>query len=391
VTGDWCLGVFLDLSKAFDTINHSILLQKLSCYGVRGLALSWFESYLSSRNQFTNIKNTHSEQMSISCGVPQGSILGPLLFLIYVNDINNIVSTGHPILFADDTNILFMDNSLTRLKETVNNEMSSISKWFNVNKLSINTAKTKYILFHQKHRNINLENHHICINGTRIEHVPNMKFLGVIIDQNLSWKNHVDHICRKIGKALGVLHRIRHQVPETVMFHLYNSLIMSHISYAISVYGSCDNSNLKRILTLQKKAIRCVSNSPYNSHCNPLFVKYKMPKIHDMHTISCLKLDYLFKCNILPSYHTNQLITHTHMTMSTRRPHDLYIPIARSKVSKQCLKYKIGSKWNSLPLEIKDYDRSVHAFLKKLKSHFVSQYDVSCTKPDCYICSNNLI
>ena len=385
-SGDWCLGVFLDLSKAFDTINHSILLEKLSSYGVRGLALSWFESYLSSRKQFTSISVTHSEQMFISCGVPQGSILGPLLFLVYVNDINNAIKTGHPILFADDTNLLFMDKNLNRVKVSVNKEMVHISQWFIVNKLSINVAKTKFIIFHRKRQNFNNENLSISINNTKLEKVQTMKFLGIIIDENLSWKCHIDHICKKIGKALGVLHRIRHLVPEHIMLKLYNTLIMSHMNYAISVYGSSDNCNLKRVLTMQKKAIRCLSNSPYNGHCNPLFVKYKLLNIYDMHAISCVKLAFLSKRGALPDYHLQELAFSNQMTIATRQIHDFYIPTIRSKYAKQCLKNKVGYKWNLLPINLKKYNRSSHAFIRKVKAHYLTQYNVLCTKAKCHQC-----
>jgi len=291
-----------------------------------------------------------------------------------------------PILFADDTNILFTNKDLSRLKDTVNREMISISQWFNVNKLSINVAKTKYIVFHQKGRSVDCENLHISINDNRIENVCSMKFLGVIIDQNLSWKNHVDHICKKIGKALGVLHRIRHQVPGYIMLQLYNTLIMSHINYAISAYGCTDKCNLKRILILQKKAIRCITNSPYNSHCNPLFVKCKLLNVHDMYAMSCLKLAYLFKCNGLPAYHMSTLMHPNQITLTTRQTHDFFIPMVKMKVSKQCLKYKVGSIWNSLPLVMKKYGKSVYAFLRKLKAHFLTQYDVVCNIPNCYSC-----
>jgi retron-type reverse transcriptase len=145
--GKFTIGVFLDLSKAFDTINHKILIKKLEHYGIRGIVNSWFENYLSNRKQIVKFEGTQSEEMKIKSGVPQGSILGPLLFLLYINDIQHCNQLVSIILFADDTSILCSDTSLKKLNETMQIEMDKITNWLNVNNLSVNTAKTKLILF----------------------------------------------------------------------------------------------------------------------------------------------------------------------------------------------------------------------------------------------------
>ena len=251
-SGSWCVGLFLDLSKAFDTINHKILLNKLEKYGIVGHALNWFKDYLSNRQQYTSFNNSESSVMSISCGVPQGSILGPLLFLIYVNDIKSVIKFGTPVLFADDTNILYFDKILSDISNKINKELIEVSAWFIANKLSVNTDKTKFMLFHPKRRHPPLHIN-ITIEDKQIEEVASIKFLGVKLQENLSWKCHIDTIANKIVKVVGILNRLKHQLPEVTLLLIYTTLIQSHISYAISVWGGSPQCDIKRIHILQKK------------------------------------------------------------------------------------------------------------------------------------------
>ena len=187
------LGVFIDLSKAFDTVNHKILLKKLTYFGIKGVYLDWFNSYLRNRKQFIFYNDKNSSMLDITCGVPQGSILGPLLFLLYINDLQKASSIVKPIMFADDTNIFFSDKHITSLFSTMNNELKNIQKWFNSNKLSLNASKTKYIFFHsQAHSgDIPLKLPKLEINTTTIVRESVIKFLGVLLDENLSWKTHI--------------------------------------------------------------------------------------------------------------------------------------------------------------------------------------------------------
>jgi len=384
--GSWCLGVFLDLSKAFDTINHNILLSKLESYGIRGLALSWFKSYLTNRKQYTFVKNANSDTRLISCGVPQGSILGPLLFLVYVNDIRNVVENGCPILFADDTNILYTHNNLTALCHIANLELERISQWFTLNKLSVNTSKTKVIVFHRRHMQYQPTDIQISLNNTTLEKVSSLKFLGVYIHENLSWKMHVDHICKKISKSLGMLYRLKHQLPEYILLQLYNSLVLSHVNYCISVWGNVSEADKKRIFVLQKKALRCISNSPYNCHTNPLFVKYNLMKFNDIYRVSCCKLYFHFKKGTLPIFHASKFNIQSQRNINTRQSHDISSPLIRYEVGKNCLVPKVAEAWNSLPLQLKTCMKSLNTFKKIIKSHYINTYNIPCNIPNCRPC-----
>ena len=189
------LGVFIDLSKAFDTVDHYILITKLKQYGIQG-NIRWFESYLSNRKQYIAYNNKSTSFKDITCGVPQGSILGPLLFLIYVNDLPNVSNMLDPIMFADDTNLFFSSSNIKTLFATVNHELEKISLWFIANRLSLNVEKTKYTLFHKKsvRDNIPLKLPDLKIANNSIERTTSIKFLGVMIDENITWEDHIHKI-----------------------------------------------------------------------------------------------------------------------------------------------------------------------------------------------------
>ena len=192
----YSLGIFLDLSKAFDTLNHDILLDKLYAYGIRGLSNSWIKNYLSGRKQYVSYNNTNSAFNDIVCGVPQGSILRPLLFLLYINDLPLSSPSSHFIIFADDTNILFSHEDPVQLEKLINTELKEISNWFKLNKLSLNIDKTNFMIFKNKYNNKPTPDFKIEIDNKHIEQVDTTKFLGILIDNNLTWKAHTSHITK---------------------------------------------------------------------------------------------------------------------------------------------------------------------------------------------------
>ena len=182
-----CAIVSIDLRKAFDTLDHDMLINKLYIYGIRGIALKLIKSYLSDRLQFVRYNNTDSYYNYIKCGVPQGSVLGPLLFILYINDLPNISDTFKSVLFADDTTLIFSNTSILELKNNIQFNINKLYDWLNVNKLSLNISKTNVLLFNirNKNRNINMD---LNINNIKVKQVSEIQFLGVIIDCKLNWK-----------------------------------------------------------------------------------------------------------------------------------------------------------------------------------------------------------
>ena len=264
-------GVFIDLEKAFDTINHQILLKKLQHYGIRGMTLQWFTSYLSDRKQRVKLDSKKSTFLNITCGVPQGSILGPLLFLLYINDMKDAVKYSILHHFADDTNLLCSNPCEKKLRKNVNQDLKSIFVWLCANRLSLNVEKTEFILFRPPRKNT-IGRFTLQLNQKTLFESTKVKYLGMILDKTLSWKHHIVELRKKLSRAIGILYKMKkNYCPSKILVSLCYSLFHSHMNYGLCMYGLANDEYTSRIFLLQKRAIRIISNSLYNAHTDPLF------------------------------------------------------------------------------------------------------------------------
>ena len=250
--GKYVVGVFLDLKKAFDTVDHTILLRKLEQYGIRGKTLRWFESYLSNRTQYVEYNNSKSDTEIITYGVPQGSILGPLLFIIYMNYFSRSSDLLFSILFADDTSVFIEGTNLTNISQILNTELENVNIWLKANKLTVNIKKTHYMMFHRTRIKLNT-NFKILINNNIIDHTNNTKFLGVIIDNKMNWSAHIHYIKNKISKSIGILFKIRNFLDNYTLRSVYFTFIYPYLIYCVEVWGNTHDCHLDPLIKIQEK------------------------------------------------------------------------------------------------------------------------------------------
>lgn len=378
--GNFACGVFVDLQKAFDTVDHEILLYKLSYYGIRGLPNAWFRSYLTGRSQYVFLNGHKSTIKPILHGVPQGSVLGPLLFLLYINDIYNTISFSTVSLFADDTNLFQTHHNLKFLSEKINIDLCNLNIWLNANKISLNANKTQYLLFKHKRKYLDF-NFSLEINGMAIAPSSFIKYLGLYLDEDLKFRYHIDNMSSKLRKANGALCKVRHFVPSTVLKNIYYALFESIMTYALVVWGQNPNSNCKRISILQKCAVRIMSFASPRTHSNPLFKQLGVIKLSDQIQCNNIILIHQILNNKIPQ----QLITTFALVFnnpfySTRVsqsldfcvPHYNTFSFGKFSVKHQCLE-----SWHSFKLKFPDINLakiSLHRLSSLVRRSFLDSY-----------------
>ena len=365
ITDNWYLNIddglmnailFIDLKKAFDTIDHEILLSKLELYGFKGASLNLFRDYLSDRTQVTVVNNVKSETSRICCGVPQGSILGPLLFLLYINDLPNCNLLSDVRMYANDTNLTFASSDPEELFSSLTHNLSNLKQWLDSNRLSLNVLKTKCLFTGTRYKiSLHPSEPYICLDGHLIERVNSYKCLGVQVDETLSWEAHISDVVSKVAKVLAVLRRLRPICPQSTLVTIYKSLILPNLDYCSAVWGCIGNGLSQKLEKLQNRAARIVTGSGWDVRSAQILRALNWESFADRRARQLKSLMFKTANNLVPEYLSDKFTSvntvHRHNLRGAQ--HNLFIPRPNTEALKKSFCYRGAVTWNSLSVEAK--------------------------------------
>jgi hypothetical protein len=375
---NFACGVFVDLQKAFDTVDHKLLLSKLSHYGIKGSANKWLGSYLTNRSQSVTLNESISEKLKITCGVPQGSILGPLLFTIYINDMHKAFNKALVHHFADDTNLLFTNSDPKKLQNIANKELKYLVEWLRANRLSLNVDKTEFLIFRPPCKPLNFRIT-LTLDQKRIFESTKIKYLGLILDSRLSWKFHIAELTKKLSRTIGILYKIRAYSPKPIMRSLYFAIFHSHLTFGLPVWGFANQGLLDKLSLLQKKALRIITFADYHAHTKPIMKETNILSLEDQRHLQTSSLMWDLDHDTLPptisSYFRKCNTVHQHNTR-----HAAIGKYAIKKTNTIKYGYKSFQVQGSLTINnLKDLDIynnavSKKSFLNNLKKSLINNY-----------------
>ena len=351
--------VFLDIKKAFDTVDHQILSNKLMFYGIHDEELTFFQSYLYDRAQHCQVKGISSSIKSIFCGVPQGSILGPLLFIIYMNDLPAAVPDISITMYAGDTEIGRSFTSVTEIKQHLMPAFCKVYEWLKCNNLSLNTVKTEFMVFGTNNRLNQLDKspvttpYTLCFYNFEIKRVKHTKYLGLIVDDTLTWEKHIEYISTKINHNIGILKRTQNFLPKSSLITLYKTLIEPYFRYCNIVWGQCNETLKDKLQSLQNKAVRTTAGQSYEyTNHDRLLKEIGWLSVRNLINLGMGVFMYKTQNGMAPE-EFNQLFVpvgniHGCLTRSAQNG-NLQLPKIKLKCAQGSISYSDAKLWNSIP------------------------------------------
>lgn len=354
--------VFIDFQRAFETIDRDKLLRKLMAYGIVDKEIEWFRSYLSDRKQRVKFQNTMSEEVSVNLGVPQGSILGALLFILYINNISAIFKYCKIKLFADDTLLYVDETNVDVAINKINEDLSVLFQWLCVNKLKLNVVKTKYMILSNREQ---LSDMKVIIDGANIVRVSEIVYLGIVIDDKLKFNNNMDYVCKKLGKKINFFSRISRKLDLESRITVYNTIVSPHFKYCSTIMFLSNETGLKRLQVFQNKAMRIILKCNRQSKEKEMLNSLKWLGVKDSICVDVLKFMFKIKNNLLPKYLDECFISNESNYYRTRSFGDFKIPRVKRSSTQNSLIYNGAKLFNELPNEIKN-EKNFNVFKRKL-------------------------
>ena len=373
--GRYTANIFIDLKKAFDTVDHDILLAKLRKYGVDNLEFAWFSSYLTNRRQYCRVNGVSSKTEDIRCGVPQGSCLGPLLFLIYINDLPFSLKKGKVTMYADDTSISYSSKNMEDINQTLNSELGHLKQWLQGNKLSLNVLKTQALVVGSKPKIKKITEKVVdppqfLIGDAQAEIVDQTNYLGVIIDENLNWAEHIKSVRTKVSRGIGFLKYSRKFLPRDTLSKMYRGIVEPHFRYCCSVWGNCGVTRLQTLQKLQNRAARMVTRSNFDSSAKQLIHNLKWPTINNIIRSETATIMYKSLNGLAPEYLSKRFVKNTTRNMRQLRntDTDLLLPLRKTSNGQRGISFCGSKLWNQLDYDLKQAS-SLATFKRTLKEH----------------------
>lgn len=355
-----CVGLFMDLSKAFDLVNHTLLIEKLKKYGLRGKINDWLVSYLINRTQVVEVSGVKSEKLHIEFGVPQGSVLGPLLFLFYINDLPGFFD-NFLIMFADDISYLCSRQTYEEVISDVQISLTEFSNQFKTNRLFLNITKTVFVIFSPRHTSYD-KSQLIKIAGKSIEQVTTTKFLGVNIDNALNWESHIDSIAKKLSSVCYALYRLAKIASRTTVLAYYYAHFVSKLKYGIVVWGCSTHS--QRLFKLQKKAVRYIIGVSKYTSCRNLFKELNILTLASMYILDII----VYVKNNLNMFLPNNY-NHNY---GTRERENLLTPMHNLSKYEESPKYQGIRLYNKIPNSLKNIE-NIKVFKNAMKKYLTDK------------------